>query len=626
MSTPAPDAGFSVIGTAGHVDHGKTTLVRALTGVDTDRLPEEKRRGISIDLGFAALTLPSGRRAAIVDVPGHERFVKNMVAGATGIDCCLLVVAADEGVMPQTREHLDIVGLLGVARGLVALTKADRVEADWLDLVRSDVGDALSGTLLAEAPVVVCDAVTGRGLDAVADSLDRVLATAPGRRGLGAMRMPVDRVFSVAGFGTVVTGTLASGTVGVEDRLELMPAGRAVRVRGLQVHGAAVERAYAGQRAAINLAGIDRDEVRRGHVVATAGAVVAGRVLAVRLALLGRADRALATGARVHLHVGTAEGVARVVLLEGDELAPGGQAYALLYPAEPLAVAAGDRFVIRRISPVTTIGGGTVLDVGRRYRRHEGKGLAVLAVRERGDPRELVRAALAGELPAAAAPDAAAQVRELVAAGEVVPVGDGLWHERAAFERLGSRVAATLAAYHARFPLRLGIPKEELRRSLWPSLEPRASNDLVERLRADGLVAVEGERVAAAGWRASPPPALAAAADRLVADLEAAGLAPPQLTAALRTAGVPPADSDELLRWLADSGRIVRVADDLAFARGPLEAAVARVRTHLAGGATATMAELRDLLGVTRKHAVPVGEWMDRVHITRRQGDVRRLM
>ncbi len=622
----SPDAGFAVIGTAGHVDHGKTTLVRALTGVDTDRLPEEKRRGISIDLGFASLALPSGRRAAIVDVPGHERFVKNMVAGATGIDCCLLVVAADEGVMPQTREHLDIVGLLGVTHGAVALTKADRVEPDWLDLIRSDLADALAGTFLAEAPVVVSDAVTGRGLAEVAAVLDQVLEAVPTRSAAGAMRMAVDRVFSVAGFGTVVTGTLAAGSVAIDDRLELMPAGRAVRVRGLQVHGAAVERAHAGQRTAINLAGVDRGEVRRGDVVATPGGVAAARVLAVSLALLGRAEKALPTGARVHLHVGTAESVSRVVLLEGEELAPGQQGYALLYPVAPLAVAAGDRFVIRRISPVTTIGGGTVLDVGRRYRRHEAKGLAALAVRERGDPRELVRAALAGELPAVAAPDAVAHVRALVAAGEVVPIGDGLWQEKAAFERLAARVARALAAYHARFPLRLGMPKEELRRSLWPALDPRASNDLTEALRGVGVLAVEGERVAAAGWRVSPPPALAGAADRLVADLEGAGLAPPQLGTALQAAGVPAADADELLRWLVDSGRIVRVADDLIFARAPLDAAVDRVRARLAGGATITMAELRDLLGITRKHSVPLGEWMDRVHITRRQGDVRRLM
>jgi selenocysteine-specific elongation factor len=623
------DQGFAVIGTAGHVDHGKTTLVRALTGVDTDRLPEEKRRGISIDLGFAALTLPSGRRAAIVDVPGHERFVKNMVAGATGIDCCLLVVAADEGVMPQTREHLDIVELLGVGRGVVALTKADMVDADWLDLIRSDLADALAGTFLADAPVVVCDAVTGRGVAELAATLDRILASAPVRSSAGRMRMPVDRVFTVPGFGTVVTGTLASGSVAVEDRLELMPSARPVRVRGLQHHGATVDRAFAGQRTAINLAGVDRDEVRRGDVVATPGAVSAARVLAARLRLLRRAESPLATGARVHLHVGTAESVARVVLLEVDELAPGESTYALLYPAEPLALASGDRFVIRRISPVTTIGGGTVLDVGRRYRRHERKGLADLALRERGDPREIVRAAAAGGLPVSAQAvaastglaDAEDRLRQLAAAGDVVAVGDGLWQEQAAFERLRDRLAAHLTAYHRRFPLRLGMPKEELRRSLWPSLEPRASNDLLERLGA----AVDGDRVAAAGWRVELPPALRAVADRLVADLEAAGIEPPAQGAALAAARVPPGDADELIRLLVETGRIVRVADDLIFARAPLDAAVARVRAHLAEHGTATMSELRDLLGTTRKYAVPLGEWMDRVHITRRQGDVRRL-
>ena len=619
----ASAAGFSVIGTAGHVDHGKTTLVRALTGVDTDRLPEEKRRGISIDLGFAALTLPSGRRAAIVDVPGHERFVKNMVAGATGIDCCLLVVAADEGVMPQTREHLDIVGLLGVRQGVVALTKADNVEADWLELIRSDLAEALAGTFLAAAPVVVCDGVTGRGVAELAATLDSILSAAPARSGAGSMRMPVDRVFTVAGFGTVVTGTLASGSVAVDDRLELMPAARPVRVRGLQVHGAAVERAYAGQRTAVNLAGIDRDEVGRGDVVATPGAVKAARVLAARLRLLGRAEKALATGARVHLHVGTAESVSRVVLLEADELAPGEEGFALLYPAEALALAAGDRFVIRRISPVTTIGGGTVLDVGRRYRRREPKGLAALAVRERGDPKELIRSALSGELPARVESGAEALAGELVASGEVLCVGD-LWHERAAFERLAERVGKTLAAYHARYPLRLGMPKEELRRSVWPSLEPKASNDLLAALHE--VLTVDGERVAAASWQVRLPGNLQAAADRLLADLAAAGLAPAGLAQVLAAARVPPPEAEELIRWLVDTGEIIRVADDLALARAPLHAAVARVREHLAAHGAATMAELRDLLGTTRKYAVPLAEWMDRVHITRRQGDVRRLV
>ncbi|MBX6377931.1 MAG: selenocysteine-specific translation elongation factor, partial [Clostridia bacterium] len=388
-----------VIGTAGHVDHGKTALIRALTGQDTDRLPEEKRRGISIDLGFAAFPLPSGRVAGIVDVPGHERFVHNMVAGVAGMDAVLLVVAADEGVMPQTREHLDILQLLGVRRGIVVLTKVDLCEPEWVDLVEEEVRAAVAGTFLADAPILRVSSVTGEGLEALKDAVDRLVPTVPARPESGYARLPVDRVFTAPGFGTVVTGTLLSGRVRGEDRLELLPAGRTVRVRQVQVHGQPVDAAVAGNRVALNLVGVERHEVARGDVLITPGALRAGDLLAVRVDVLARAPAPLRNEQRVRVHAGTAEVVARALVLDGEAVEPGAGGYVLFRAERPLVVARGDRILLRTLSPVATLGGGVVLDTGRRYRRGDAEGLRELALRASGRDEDIVGTILAAGRP-----------------------------------------------------------------------------------------------------------------------------------------------------------------------------------------------------------------------------------
>ncbi|HMI32068.1 MAG TPA: selenocysteine-specific translation elongation factor, partial [Candidatus Limnocylindrales bacterium] len=351
-----------VIGTAGHIDHGKTALVRRLTGIDTDRLKEEKERGISIDLGFAHRTLPSGRRIAIVDVPGHERFVKNMLAGATGVDLVLLVVAADEGVMPQTREHLAIVNLLRIERGVVALTKADLVDPETLGVVRAEVADLLRPTGLHGAPVVPVSAVTGEGIDQLLLALDAAAGDVPGREPSGPARLPIDRVFPVEGMGTVVTGTLWNGTVRPGDTLELLPAGKQVRVRQAQVHDRTVEEAHAGQRLALNIHGVSREDVRRGHWLATPGRYRPSRILDVRLELLGSAPKPLGPRTRLRCHLGSSEILGRAVLFERDTLAPGDSCWAQLRLENPAVAGAGDRIVIRSYSPATTIAGATVVD------------------------------------------------------------------------------------------------------------------------------------------------------------------------------------------------------------------------------------------------------------------------
>lgn len=638
---PGAEAPPGIIGTAGHVDHGKTTLVRALTGVDTDRLPEEKRRGISIDLGFADVALPSGRHAAIVDVPGHERFVRNMVAGASGIDLCLLVIAADEGVMPQTREHLDIALLLGVDRAVVALTKADLVDVQWLELVAEDVAKLLSGTPLASAPVLPVSAPTGAGLPELLAALDAGLAGAEGHQDRGFARLPVDRVFSVAGFGTVVTGTLTSGAIALEERLELLPDGGPVRVRGLQVHGRPVDRARAGQRVAVNLGGVPRAAVRRGNVLASPGSLQAEQRLAVRLRALAGTEKGLRHGQRLHLHLGTDEVLCRVSLLDRDELRPGADGFALLRLEGPLAAGRGDRFIVRSYSPVTTVGGGVVLEVGRRFRRRNPTDLQALGLAEKGDPAELLLRALVGTAPrtlAAAArgaglppPEALPLAQRLASDGRAIALGGmgeaAMYIAAQSWHELQGRVRDALSAYHARHPLRPGMPREELRRVAVQGADARTAAAVLARLAESGEVRTQGDHAALSTFAAALPSALAVPAERLVAGLEAAGLQPPPVGEAVSAAGLGGSEEErgEVLAFLVAAGRLVRVDPTLYFGTAAMEAAAARVRAILRERGTITVAELRDALGVTRKHAVPIAEYLDAMRITRREGDVRKL-
>lgn len=627
-----------IVGTAGHVDHGKTALVRALTGQDPDRLPDEKRRGITIDIGFAHLDLPGGRRLSFIDVPGHERFVRNMVAGVHGIDACLLVVAADEGVMPQTREHLDILRLLGVDRGLVAITKRDLVDDDWLELVREEVFGLLEGTGLAGAPLVAVSSRTGEGLEQLRAELERLFALAGGRPAHGPVRLPVDRSFTVAGFGTVVTGTLVSGTLREGDRLELLPAGRPVRVRGLQVHGRATPEARAGQRVAVNLAGLEWREVRRGDVLATPSAFRAETLFAARVQLLPSAAGGLRDGSRVRLHAGTQETVARVVWLEDvpqGTLAPGGAALARLHAARPVVAAYGDRILLRSLSPASTLGGGVVLDAGRRYRKRSAEDLNRLEALERREAGALLLPALE-EAPqevaallrqaGASAGDGRRALEAWAAEGRVRLLLDG---EVAAGARRWSSLLEAAADGAVRYlelhPLRRGWPREEAWRALWPHLDRRLGNRLLLEAERDGAIVLRGDVVLPPPERVPPmPEALVSAVERVAAAFSAAGLAPPSLEEVQAELG-DAAPALEVVQHLVEEERLVPVADGLWFAREAVEAAAARVRAHLAGGGAASMSELREVLGTSRKYAVPLAEYFDRIRLTRREGDVRRL-
>ena len=620
------------IGTAGHVDHGKSTLIQALTGIDPDRLREEKERGMTIDLGFAWMTLPGGREISIVDVPGHERFIKNMLAGVGGLDAALLVVAADEGVMPQTREHLAILDLLGIDRGLVALTKVDLVDDEWLALVREEIGQALAGTTLAGSDVVPVSALRGDGLDALRSALDAPLAGTAPRRDLGRPRLPVDRVFSLGGFGTVVTGTLLDGTLHLGDDLVVLPAGRTTRARGLQSHRTKIDLALPGRRVAINLGGLATEDVQRGDVVTVPGGLRPTAAVDVRLRLLAAAPRPLANATTVGFHCGTAEAVGKVTLLDRDSLAPGAEAWAQIRLRSPLAVAKTDLFIIRQLSPGVTLGGGQIVDPApaRRHRRRQPAVLDALETLARGTPQEIVLQTLELKEPAdpatvvrASGLDAAAAqaaLDALLAGGQALALGPVVL-SRSAVNRIQVRAVEQLDQYHRQYPLRPGMPREELKSRL--QLTPRLFNDVLARLAGEDLVAEAGVAVRLPGHAVRLSPVQEELARGLRRRLALTPFAPPTLPELRAELGA--GLDDELLGAVAALGEVVRVGDDLLFATPAYREMVAAIVAYLEAHGTITVAAARDRLGTTRRYVLPLLVHLDRERITRRLGDDRVL-
>jgi selenocysteine-specific elongation factor len=609
----------AVVGTAGHIDHGKSTLIHALTGIDPDRLAEEKRRGMTIDLGFAYLTLPSGRLVGIVDVPGHARFIRNMLAGVHGLDAVLLVVAADEGVMPQTVEHLEIVHLLDISRGLVVLTKVDLVEPDWLELVTAEVGERLAGTSLGGAEIVPVSALTGEGLDALRSKLDGLLAGTAARADLGRPRLPVDRVFTIGGFGTVVTGTLVDGSLKVGEELEALPGGRRVRIRGLQQHNRKVEVASPGSRVAANLVGVEKEDLRRGHVLVRPGMMTDSRRIDAEVTVLAGAARPLRHGASLLLHSGTAEVAARAIVLESDQIEPGSRGWVQLYLEEPIAAAAGDRFVLRLPSPAATIAGGRFADVSPRHHpRHDVSVPASLERRMAGDvlqeelrkyPRGISEAGL---LKATLAP-----ADDLTA---VTARRAGGWlFAPEAWSVLVARAETLLADYHHAHPLRGGMPREELKNRL--GLVPAAFGAVLGELTREGVLSERGGEVGLPGHQVVLDPAEGGPAQRLVELLSRTPFAPPSLPEAMRDSGAGP----EVLRALAKSGALVRLSDDVAFTREAYEAALELVRKIVAAEGDVTVASLRDAMAASRRPVLAFLEHLDAERVTRREGDIRTL-
>lgn len=629
-----PARRFAVVGTAGHIDHGKTSLVRLLTGVDTDRLKEEKERGISIDLGFARLPLPGNVDCGIVDVPGHERFVRNMLAGVGGIDAVLLVIAADEGVMPQTREHFDIIRLLDVTRGVVALTKIDMVEPDWLAVMAEEVRDYLKGTPFAEAPIVPVSNRTGEGAEAVRAALARVLEGLPERRDDQPARLPIDRVFSVEGFGTVVTGTLWRGTLRPGDRVVLEPPGIETRVRGVQVHNRDVAEARAGQRTAVALHGVERARLSRGDWVLRPGSLTPSYMVDARLHLLADAARPVAQRQRLRFHLGASEVIGRVILLDREELAPGESAVVQFRLEAPLVADRGDRFVVRTYSPQRAIGGGTVLVPNpEKHRRHDALALARLEVEEGGGALDRVAQALAA-FPLAASAAAVAEraalpgeavgtaLEQLGEAERAVPLPDGRWLAPPAFEALAARLLEAGRKYQGGSVYRWGQARGELKRALPREADATLFDALVEGLLRDGRLFRRGER-----FRVDTPeqplgPAEADLLARVEAAYAAGGFSPPtvkELDEALR----PGKALAEILASLVSEGRLVRVTSDLYYPTATMEGMEATVRAFFKDHNEMRISDLKDLFGQSRKHAVPALEHFDRVGLTRRLGDIR---
>jgi selenocysteine-specific elongation factor len=633
-STPAVEAPAAaasyVIATAGHIDHGKSTLVHALTGIDPDRLEEEKRRGMTIDLGFAYLDLPGGLRVGIVDVPGHRRFLKNMLAGVHAIDAVLFTIAADEGPMPQTREHLAIVDLLGIDHGVVALTKADLVDQEWLGVVMEEVGRLLDASTLKTASVVPVSGLTGTGLPELKEALRAALAEVQPRPDTGRPRMAIDRSFAMPGFGTVVTGTLTGGRVIVGDELVVLPRGRRVRVRGLQQHNRTVVEAQPGSRTAVNLVGVERQDVSRGDVLSRPGTVVPSRRLDVRLRVLDSAPQPLRHRAQLQLYHGAAEASIEVQLLDGDELRPGAEGWAQLFAAEPVTALNGDRFILRRPSPAVTVAGGVIVDVHpRRHRRHDPAVLAALEARLRKDPHTAVAIEIAKRPQGVSATDLALSlnlstdevgraVDALVQEGLVVRVGSSLFGA-APFSALRERLVGLLAAYHDTHPLRAGVPREELRSR--SGIAGPIFNELVSMLVADGALRELAGELALPSHQARPAAGEQAAIDAMLAELDRSPLSPPPLTDLMTRHHLSPA----VIQYLVSEGRIVRVNEDTMFSRQAYDDAVGRLTEHLRREHKVTVAQARDLLHSTRRYVLPLLEWLDAQKVTRRVGDDRIL-
>lgn len=643
MTESAQPAPSLILGTAGHIDHGKSSLVRALTGTDPDRLAEEKRRGITIELGFAQLELPSGRTMGVVDVPGHEKFVRHMVAGATGVDVALLVIAADDGIMPQTVEHMAVLEILGVRTAVVALTKIDLVDEEWRAFMADEVASRLAGGPFADAPVVSVSSRTGEGLDELRAALDEACRHAQRTKGTGPARMPVDRVFTVKGFGTVVTGTLWSGEVAEGDELSVLPARHATRVRSVQVHGTACERAAAGNRVAVSLAGLSTDDVRPGDFLCAPQAAGTSERFDAALTYLDPLafGRPLMSGARVHVAHGTREVLGRVLLMDGVEsLNLGERALAQIRLEEPLPVAYRDQFVVRSYSPVHVIGGGTVLTPRPRRRTN-------LAPEERAMLEALaagnVDAAVKAHLKLASLPESAegvaracgldeartrASLEHLRATSDVVTLGakPELYAPAPLVQKALARIEQALLNFHTANPQATGLSKEALRQQAAPAADAACFDALLgEAVHRNVAAHADGEvshpRAGAAARAAEK-----SAADALEQALVEAGVTPPELESIASDLGIDPALARKAATSLARAGRIVRVDASRCYAASAIERCREAVIAHISAHGPSSAADLKEAMGVTRKFAMPLLELFDNTGVTRREGDLRTLV
>lgn len=625
-----------IVGTAGHVDHGKTKLIQALTGVDTDRLKEEKKRGISIELGFAPFRLPSGRLAGVVDVPGHEKFIHHMLAGIGGIDLVLLVVDVTEGVMPQTQEHLEIMDLLQIPRGIVVLTKIDLAEdEEWLDLVEEEVKEALQGTFLAAAPIFRVSAYTGYGLKELAQAIDEATAQLTPRDAKAPFRLPVDRVFTMSGFGTIVTGTVVSGTVKLGTNVAVLPADRTARVRQIQVHGKQVEAAYAGQRAAINLSGLEKEIIPRGSVVATPGTLEASYLLDAKLQLLQSSPWKLKNLARVHIYLGTGHAVGRIALLDRDELEPGKSAFVQLRLEKKLVAQNSDRFIIRSFSPMTTIGGGVVLDAHPvKHKRFNRDVLERLKELEKGDPtapilqrirREGAVAQTVLRKEAGISPEALQKILErLLNEGKIKQAGDYLINAFAVPE-WQEKLLEALTTFHQKSHLAVGMSRAELKNVLGQEMPVNVYDWLLSGLVQMGRIKLYDDLVALAGHVPAPTAKESALMEKLSRLYLQSGFKPPTFTEAAEKIGLTKKETLELIAYLVHTKVLVRLDEQFALHMTHFQQAKKELCRHFKEHKTLAAGEFREKLGSTRKFVLPLLETFDRLKWTRRMGSDRVL-
>jgi len=632
---------MKVIGTAGHVDHGKSALVKALTGIDPDRLREEKEREMTIDLGFAWLTTPSGQTASIVDVPGHEDFIKNMLAGVGGIDIALLVVAADEGIMPQTREHLAILDLLGIREGVVALTKTDLVdEPEWLELVREEIAEELADTSLAGAAIIPVSAVTGAGLPELIAEIDKLLSRAGSKRDLGRPRLSIDRAFTIAGFGTIVTGTLIDGSLEVGQEVEILPGGRRSRIRGLQTHKRRIERATPGSRVAVNLVGLGVNELHRGDVLTTPGWLHPTILLDAELRLLPSVTKALKHGRVVDFFTGAAQVQARVRLLDRDELKPGDTAWVQLRLLKPVATIRGDRFIIRQPSPSTTLGGGRVVShhPGRQYRRFRSQVIRHMEILANGTPREIIAHLLQQcgvatveqitELSGLPSSTITATLEEMMGEGEIMPISPAegsnaqltpqtILSSTIGWARVIERITDLLRDYHRRYPLRAGMAREELKNKL--RLSSRIFNAIISRAAAEGLIRQSDATLALSEHRVTFTPKQKERIEELLNRFARQPYTPPSVSEAESIVGT------QVLAAMVEKGDLVKVSENVLFTPKVYEEMRKKIIAHLKAKGSITVAQVRDMFNTSRKYALALLEHLDERRITRRIGDERIL-
>lgn len=625
-----------IVGTAGHIDHGKTTLIKALTGRNTDRWEEEQRRGITIDLGFTYFDLKNGDRVGIIDVPGHEKFINNMVAGVVGMDLVLLVVAADEGIMPQTREHMDILGLLGIKKSILVINKCDLVDEEWLELVEEEIQEELEGTFLEGAPVVKVSAATGQGLDELTDTIQQLMSDEVVAKDTQTIpRLPIDRAFTLSGFGTIITGTLISGTITREDVLEMYPIGKECKIRNIQVHGQNQDKCYAGQRVAINLSNVKKKEIRRGCVLAPKNSMKNTDLLDVKLKVLEDSMRILINHERLHLYTGTSEILCRAVLLDKEQIGPGEEGLVQLRLEEEIAVKRGDRFVVRFYSPMETIGGGIVLESNPvRKKRFDAQAIEELKKKESGslgDVMELqikehgdtmITLAELAKVMAHSVDELKEYLEELEESGTifVFPMKKDtyLWHRDSEFA-VRQKIEETLQKYHSEHPYRYGMKKAEIHNTFLKKIKPNIFDAYIERMTGENVYGRREEYLSLPGYEV-PKDAMYLQTEKLIEDtFEKAGYDFVRFSE-IDFGKIPRQTAEDVVLMMIDEGKVLRINEEMFTMKHLMDEAKEKIQNHLKEENLITIAQVRDMFSTSRKSAKPILEYMDSIKVTKKTG------